>query len=105
MFNKLTVKQLKALIKHFKEHHTIKNYSRMKKQQLIIELENRFVIINGVLYLKNEIPVVPATKTANKKTVQPTIVQNNIADLPNDDGLTAGQQTYKILLMLLKVRH
>jgi hypothetical protein len=61
-FNKLTVKQLKALIKHFKDHHTIKNYSKMKKQQLITELENRFVITNGVLYLKDEMPVVPNNK-------------------------------------------
>jgi hypothetical protein len=98
MFNKLTVKQLKALIKHFKDHHTIKNYSRMKKQQLITELENRFEINNGVLYLKNEIPDVPVTKTATKKTTQPTIVPNNIAGTivqPNDEGLTAGQKTYK----------
>jgi hypothetical protein len=91
-FNKFTVKQLKALIKHFKEHHTIKNYSRMKKQQLITELENRFAINNGVLYLKNEVPDAPAKKTATKKPVQPT---NNIANAPNDDGLTAGQKTYK----------
>jgi hypothetical protein len=35
------------------------------------------------------------TKTATKKTAQPTIVPNNIANAPNDDGLTAGQKPYK----------
>jgi hypothetical protein len=94
MFSTFTVKQLKKLISDFKKHHTIKNYSRMRKQQLIAELETRFEIRDNQLYLKNAPTVEPKVKRVKKtKTVaQPTVVP----DAPQrQDGLTDGQRTFK----------
>jgi hypothetical protein len=92
MFGNFTVKQLKKLISDFKKYHTIKNYSKMRKQQLVAELDNRFVINHGQLFLKDAPAVEPKAKKA-KKTVAPTIVPQ---DAPQQhDALTAGQKTYK----------
>jgi hypothetical protein len=52
MFNKYTVKQLRDLISKYSKSHTIPNYSKMKKADLISLLEKRFVIYNNVLHEK-----------------------------------------------------
>ncbi len=70
MFANMTVKQLRSLIRQFKQHHDIKNSSKMKKAQLVAELEKRFVVKDNKLYLKDEIPQQQNvnTKTVNAKT-------------------------------------
>jgi chaperonin cofactor prefoldin len=91
MFGTFTVKQLKKLISDFKKYHTIKNYSKMRKQQLVAELDNRFEIRNAQLFLKNAPAVEPKAKKT--KTVAPAIVPQ---DAPQrQDGLTDGQRTLK----------
>jgi hypothetical protein len=91
MFRKFTVNQLKALIKQFKEHHTIRNYSKLRKAQLVAQLESRFEIRDNQLYLKNA-PATEPKAIRVKKTIVPTVV----SDAPQrQDGLTAGQQRYK----------
>jgi hypothetical protein len=97
MFSTFTVKQLKALIKHFKDHHTIKNYSKLKKAQLIEQLDSRFEIKDNQLYLKNAPAVEPKAKRT-KKAVQPTVVpEAPVAPqaAQKQDGLTAGQRIYR----------
>jgi hypothetical protein len=69
MFATFTVKQLRSLIRTFKEHHNIK-YSKLKKAQLVAELEKRFVIKDNKLYLKDEIPQQNVNaKSVNAKSV------------------------------------
>lgn len=53
-FDSLKVHQLKAIIKKFKDYHTIKNYSKMKKTELIKELNKYFNVVNGIIYQKKE---------------------------------------------------
>jgi len=52
IFDKYTVSQLKNMITTYKEHHTIKNYSKMKKKDLISELERYFYIKDNIIYKK-----------------------------------------------------
>jgi hypothetical protein len=59
MFSNFTVKQSKKMISDFKKSHTIKNYSKMRKQQLVAVLGNRFGIRDGQLFLKNAPTVEP----------------------------------------------
>jgi hypothetical protein len=95
MFSTFTVKQLKALIKQFKDHHKIKNYSKLKKAQLVEQLESRFEIKDNQLYLKNAPTVEPKAKRT-KRAVQPAVVPQ-APQAPQaaqkQDGLTAGQRT------------
>ena len=52
MFSTLKVKDLKKLVSAYRQYHNIKGYSKMKKVQLVDELQKRFVIKNNQLYLK-----------------------------------------------------
>ena len=52
MFSTLKVKDLKKLVSTYRQYHNIQGYSKMKKGQLIDELEKRFVIQNNQLFLK-----------------------------------------------------
>ena len=52
MFEQYKVKQLKSLISSFNGEHKIKNYSRMKKQELVDYLNNKYTIIDGKLQVK-----------------------------------------------------
>ena len=45
MFNKLSVKQLRKLISTYRKYHDIKGSSRMKKDELVNELDKRWRII------------------------------------------------------------
>jgi hypothetical protein len=55
-FEKLSVRQLKNLVRNFKKLHNISNYSKMKKLQLVNKLKENFYIENEHLYLKEEMP-------------------------------------------------
>jgi hypothetical protein len=94
MFASCTVKQLKALIKHFKDHHTIKNYSKLKKAQLVEQLQSRFEIKDNQLFLKNA-PTVELKAKRTKKTVQQTVVPEAPQATQKQDGLTVGQRRYR----------
>jgi len=52
MFSTFKVKDLKKLVSNYRQYHNIKRYSKMKKVQLVDELEKRFVIKNNQLFLK-----------------------------------------------------
>ena len=52
MFSTLKVKDLKKLVSTYRQYHNIKGYSKMKKVQLVDELEKRFFIKNNKLFLK-----------------------------------------------------
>jgi len=54
MFNSYTLSQLKQLCREYKSYHNIK-YSKLKKDELIEELEKHFVLKDGVLYKKNDV--------------------------------------------------
>jgi len=66
--------ELKSLVKDLRAHHNIRGYSRMNKQSLVAELDARFVLKNGHLYLKEEL----APKTYVPK---PTKARGNKKDL------------------------
>ena len=53
-FQDLPVSELKNIIEKYKDRTTIKGYKSMKKSELVIELGNRFSIVNGNLYLKKD---------------------------------------------------
>ena len=52
MFDELSLKELKLLIKELREHHSIKGSSKMKRAELVAALQERFVLRDGNLYLK-----------------------------------------------------
>ena len=53
-FQDLPVSELKNIIEKYRDRTTIKGYKSMKKSELLIELGNRFSIVNGNLYLKKD---------------------------------------------------
>jgi hypothetical protein len=54
MFATLSLKELQQLVRELRAHHTIKGFSRMKKEELIAELSSKFVYLDGSIYLKGE---------------------------------------------------
>jgi hypothetical protein len=67
MFSTFKVKDLKKLVSNYKKYHNIKGYSKMKKIELVNELEKRFIIKNNQLFLK------PAEQQL-KKRITPEVV-------------------------------
>ena len=67
MFSTFKVKDLKKLVSNYRQYHNIKRYSKMKKVQLVDELEKRFVIKNNQLFLK------PAEQQL-KKRITPEVI-------------------------------
>jgi hypothetical protein len=97
MFNNYTITQLKSIIRTYKEHHTIKNYSKLKKLQLVETLNNFFYIENNLLYKKvntpQQMPEVkkpavkkPAVKkpAVKKPAVKKPAVKSNLKKLEKD---------------------
>ena len=75
MFATLTVKSLRDLIKTYHQHHKIVKYYKMKKADLIKNLEQYFIIVDGMLYTKPVEPAVPPPKPVKeKKRIAPTLV-------------------------------
>ncbi len=54
MFSTLTLKELQDLVRVLKYHHNIVGFRRMTKEELVSKLSDRFVLLNGAIYLKNE---------------------------------------------------
>jgi hypothetical protein len=91
MFESMTVKSLKQLVSQYRQHHNIKGYSKMKKADLLTELDKRFVIHNNELFLKQNTPQKtqpPATPTNQKKRITPMLVSASPKKIPK-------QQTYQ----------
>ncbi len=83
MFHELSLIELKGLVKDLRAHHNIRGYSRMKKQSLVAELDARFVLRDGNLYLKEALA--PRTFTpkaqparSNKKDLERNIYHHLI---------------------------
>ena len=74
MFSTFKVKDLKKLISSYRQHHNIKGYSKMKKNELVDELEKRFILQNNQLFLKKT--TTPAEQQINnkKKRIIPEVV-------------------------------
>jgi hypothetical protein len=53
-FDTLTLKQLKNIIRTYKQHHDITSYSKKKKNELVKELDKNFKMINGILYNRRD---------------------------------------------------
>ncbi len=82
MFESMTVKTLKQLVSQYRQHHNIKGYSKMKKADLLIELDKRFVIHNNELFLKQNTPKTEATPTNQKKRITPILVSASPKKIP-----------------------
>lgn len=50
MFSSFKLKQIKQILKDFCEHHNIRNYHKLKKSDLLNEIEKHFQIDGGYLY-------------------------------------------------------
>ena len=98
MFANLKVAQLRKLVSTYRKYHNIKGYSKMKKAELISELDKRFVVKDGMLYLKQQEP------TPAKKRITPTLVSSSsgsssssLPSFPSSSSSstrTKGQQRY-----------
>ena len=92
MFANLKVAELRKLVSTYRKYHDIKGYSRMKKAELITELDKRFVVKDGMLYLKQQEP------TPAKKRLTPTLVSSSTSSssssFPSSSTRTKGQQRY-----------
>jgi tRNA A37 threonylcarbamoyladenosine modification protein TsaB len=55
MFNTLNLKELRLLLRELREHHSIKNSSKMKKPELVAALSARFNLVSGNLYLREDV--------------------------------------------------
>ena len=83
MFESMTVKSLKQLVSQYRQHHNIRGYSKMKKADLLTELDKRFVIHNNELFLKqNTQKTQPATPEKQKKRITPILVSKSPKKIP-----------------------
>jgi hypothetical protein len=81
MFHELSLTELKELVKDLRAHHNIRGYSRMKKESLVAELDARFVLRDGNLYLKEDVaprtftPKIKPPRSDKKKELERNIYQ------------------------------
>jgi hypothetical protein len=69
MFDQMKVRELRTLISNYRQYHTIKGYSKMKKAELVAELSRRFTVHNGQLFMKQS-----TASSAAKKRINPAFV-------------------------------
>ena len=82
MFESMTVKSLKQLVSQYRQHHNIRGYSKMKKAELLAELDTRFVLYNNELFLKQNTPKTEATPQKQKKRITPILVSASPKKIP-----------------------
>ena len=82
MFESMTVKSLKQLVSQYRQHHNIRGYSKMKKADLLTELDKRFVVHNNELFLKQNTPKTEATPEKQKKRITPILVSKSPKKIP-----------------------
>ena len=95
MFSTLKVKDLKKLVSTYRQYHNIKGYSKMKKNQLVDELEKRFVIKNNQLFLK------PAEQQ-QKKRITPEVIGELGSQQPQQRAFQNIPQTNRMKRVLKK---
>ena len=71
MFDEMRVKDLRQLISKYRAYHSIRGYSKMKKRELIDELNRKFAFHDGQLVMKSQI-YEPTLK--QKKRITPVFV-------------------------------
>ena len=82
-FEKMKVKELKAIIAKYKKEHVLSNYSKLKKKQLVEILNSKFDLKDGKIYLKNKsVAIIDSASTGQLPTMQ------------DNSGLTKGQITF-----------
>ena len=82
MFESMTVKSLKQLVSKYRQHHNIRGYSKMKKADLLTELDKRFVVHNKELFLKQNTHLTEATPQNQKKRITPILVSASPKKIP-----------------------
>ena len=83
MFESMIVKSLKQLVSQYRQHHNIRGYSKMKKADLLTELDKRFVVHNNELFLKTQnTPKTEATPEKQKKRITPILVSKSPKKIP-----------------------
>ena len=106
MFESMTVKSLKQLVSQYRQHHNIRGYSKMKKADLLTELEKRFVIHNNELFLKQNThltsPPPPATPQKEKKRITPILVSASPKKIPKQQSFQAPVQQSNAVKRALK---
>ena len=103
MFSTFKVKDLKQLVSSYRNFHNIKGYSKMEKNQLVEELEKRFVIENNQLFLKKT-PTV-AEQQPNKQTrkrITPQVVGKLSSQQPQQNAFQNIPQTNRMKRVLEK---
>ena len=69
MFEQLTVKELKVIIKEYNLHTKISGYSRMRKSDLITEMQKHMTFENNKIKMKSN----PTEIDAEQKVKAPVI--------------------------------
>ena len=101
MFETLTLKELKLLIRELRDHHTIKGVSKMKKDELVTELSSRFILRDGNLYLREDTRAKkePATEKkqepkTEKETASKPEKKPDMRPIPRDAGVKIGKNRF-----------
>lgn len=106
MFESMTVKTLKQLVSQYRQHHNIRGYSKMKKADLLTELDKRFVIHNNELFLKQNThltsPPPPATPQKQKKRIKPILVSASPKKIPKQQAFQQPVQQSNAVKRALK---
>ncbi len=90
MFDQLTLKELKLLLRELKEHHSIKGVSKMKKPELVASLKERFNLVNGNLYLREDVRPAKEPKIDAKELK--TILKKYLRALTTDELNSTAKQ-------------
>ncbi len=82
MFNHMSLKQLRKLVSDYRAYHNIKGTSKMKKIQLVQELDKRFMLKDNKLYMKAEVPASSHSTAVGteKKRIAPVLVSQPTAN-------------------------
>ena len=78
-FMSFSVKALKQMLSLYRREHSILGYSKMRKHELVTEIDKVFVFRNGKLYRRADIaPVVPVVPAASGKKEKKRIVPQKV---------------------------
>ena len=103
MFESMTVKSLKQLVSQYRQHHNIRGYSKMKKADLLTELDKRFVVHNNELFLKTQnTPKTEATPEKQKKRITPILVSASPKKIPKQQAFQQPVQQSNAVKRALK---
>ena len=101
MFETLSIKQLKKLVSEYRHEHNIKGYSKMKRAQLVTELEKRFVFRDNKLYHKGE----TGPRRIAPQIVTSPIHHNPVFAAPQNTVKTKGQLRVENTINNLEARY